>query len=546
MRSVAQFMRIPAGRLFFGVALFSMALCSDLSAATCQPPPTLAARLKSHPTPQTWSDLGNWFGERSQFDCAAEAFRSALRLAPSDAKLNYLLGLALYQSQRYDEAIPPLRKSTAADPGQLPTHLLLGSSLSRTGQLPEAEEQWRAALRIDPSSQMALHGLAEALLREQDYGAVIELLHDAHLDDTLTVDLATAYGNGGQLDDAIAVVTRAMETSSSPALSVTLVTLYIKESRSDDAERAAQKAYAQHPDSFAVQIAYMKTLVLNGDWAPARPLGKKLLLEKPHDFDVLYANGVLERQDNEFEAARDHLTEAADLNPRASDVFYNLGVAFARLHNPRNAIEPLRKAIALGDKQPEVHFELANALRATGDTDGARQEMAAYQQAVKDGENYTLAVSKTKEADGDLAKGDLELAIQRYREGFQAFPKYTLAGYKLALALDKAGQSDEERSVLQQVVTTDPGFAAALYQLGYLESRSGDNASAEQHFRQAVSAAPAYTQAWISLAATLGMESKFPAAQEALATALHLDPRNAEARELSHELTVAQNQQSHN
>lgn len=545
MRSLL-LMRPPAGRLFLAALTLSMIPSAARSAVTCQPPPALAASLKAHPTTQTWSNIGNWYGEHNQFDCAADAFRSALHLNPSNAKLNYLLGLALYQQQHFEDAIPPLRKSVAADSGQLAPHLLLGSSFSHLRQPLDAEEQWRAALLIDPSSQMALHGLSQSLLGEQDYAAVIDLLHDAHLDDTLTVDLATAYGNTGQLDDAIDVVTKAMQSSSSPALSVTLVTLYVKESRSDEAERVAQKAYALHPDSFAVQIAYMKTLVLNGDWAPARPLGKKLLQEKPHDFDVLYSNGVLERQDNDFEAARDHLTEAAALNPRAADVFYNLGVALARLHNPSSAIEQLRTAIALGDKGPEVHFELANALRATGDTDGARQELVVYQQAVKDEANYTLAVSKTKEADGVLAKGDLDLAIQRYREGFQAFPKYTLAGYKLALALEKAGQSGEERSVLQQVVSTDPGFAAALYQLGYVESRSGDNASAEQHFQDAVRAAPGYTQAWISLAATLGMESKFPAAQEALSTALHLDPKNTEALELSHALTEAQNQQSHN
>ena len=52
----------------------------------------------------------------------------------------------------------------------------------------------------------------------------------------------------------------------------------------------------------------------------------------------------------------------------------------------------------------------------------------------------------------------------------------------------------------------DPAFALAQNQLGYLASRSGDSAAAEEHFRMAVRAAPGYAQAWISLAATVGME----------------------------------------
>ncbi|HET7347660.1 MAG TPA: tetratricopeptide repeat protein, partial [Acidobacteriaceae bacterium] len=315
----------------------------------------------------------------------------------------------------------------------------------------------------------------------------------------------------------------------------------------DEAEKVAQKAYAAHPDDFTAQITYMKTLVVNGDWGPAQPLGKKLFEEKPHDFDVLYTNGVLERQQGQYEAARDHLREAAKFKRQMANLNYNLGVALARLHDTSGAIEQLRSAIALGDKDPEAHFELANALRAAGQTDEARQEMLKYQQVVKDQQNRTIAVSKASEAAAVLEKGDLQRAIELYREAVQAFPKDTMIGYKLALALDKANQTDEERAALQQVITTDPTFAAAQYQLGYLDSRAGNNAGAEEHFRYAVQAAPAYVDAWISLAATLGMESKLPEAQQAVRIALRIDPKNSQAQELSHELgQPAQKQQSQN
>ena len=78
--------------------------------------------------------------------------------------------------------------------------------------------------------------------------------------------------------------------------------------------------------------------------------------------------------------------------------------------------------------------------------------------------------------------------------------------------------------------------------MGYLLSRNGDVASAEEHFRLATRAAPGYIQAWISLAATLGMESRFPEAEEAVASALRLDPQNTEAIQLRKDLTAAQAQ----
>jgi Tfp pilus assembly protein PilF len=60
--------------------------------------------------------------------------------------------------------------------------------------------------------------------------------------------------------------------------------------------------------------------------------------------------------------------------------------------------------------------------------------------------------------------------------------------------------------------------------LDTLKRASGDAAGAEQQFRLAVKAAPNYVQAWVALAATLAMESRFPEAQDAVETALKMEP----------------------
>ncbi|MGC2297623.1 MAG: tetratricopeptide repeat protein, partial [Acidobacteriaceae bacterium] len=317
-------------------------------------------------------------------------------------------------------------------------------------------------------------------------------------------------------------------------------------SRTLDAEHLAEKTWHAHPDDVSAQTSYLRTLVLNGDWGPAKPIGEKLLTEAPHAYDTLYLNGVMERQAGDYGAARDHLTEALAIHPGQQSVEANLGIALSHLHDPGDARAHLEKAIALGNTEPETHFELANTLRALGQTGEAKQQMLLYQQAVKDKDNTTLAVSKAAEAAQALSKGDTQHAVDLYKEAFDAAPKNALIGYRLSGALDQAGDMDGEQSVLEKVVAIDPTIALAQNQLGYLESRRGDYPSAESHFRQAATAAPTFTQAWINLAATLGMESKFPEAQQAVASALRLDPRNSEAQQLSHDLAAAQTQQPHN
>jgi tetratricopeptide (TPR) repeat protein len=515
--------------------------------AVCAGPHALEAKLKAHSTADLWAELGNWYGDQRQFTCAVTAFKSAVRLDPKSAQLNYLLGLAEYESEKFEDAVPPLRKSVTLDPSVLKPHLLLASVYMRLSQPQDAGREWDAALKIDPSNSMALHGLSRAFIVLGDYQDEIGLLHTAKLDDDLAINLSIAYTHNGMYDDATSTLTNALrESPGSVPLSNALVTVYMKISQTDLAERVAQKCYQDHPDDRTAQVSYLRTLVYNGDWTPAAPVAKLLMAEDPHSFDTLYLVGILERQDGDYAAARDHLTEALALNPALANLRFNLGADLARLHDAPGAVTQLQQAIALGDKDPEVHFELANALRATGKTDDASKEMVAYQSAVQEKQATVLAGAKAAEAEVNLTKGDVQKAVALYREAFAATSKNALLGYKYAMALDKANDLEDEHTVLEQVVAIDPQIALAQNQLGYLDSRRGDNPGAEKHFIAAVTAAPGFTQAWISLAATLGMESKFPQAQQAVANALKLDPDNEQARQLSHDLGTAQGQPSHN
>jgi tetratricopeptide (TPR) repeat protein len=536
-------LRRPLIAFGFGAAV----LFAPSAHAACTGPTALQAKIKAHPTADAYAELGNWYGTQNQYACAAQAFKSAVRLDPKSAQLNYLLGLAYYETQDFEDALQPLQRSIAADTTALKPHLVLASVLMQLKQPQDAAQEWSTSLKIDSTNDMALHGLSRCLVDLGDFPGEISLLHSAKLDDQLAVDLAIAYSGTSAWDDAIRTLNTALTASpDSVLLSNALVTVYLKISQTDLAERVAEKCYQAHPDDHAAQISYMRTLVYNGDWAPARPLAKQLLEEDPHSFDTLYLTGILERQDGNFEAARDHLQQALALNPSLANLRYNLGATLDRLHDPTDGVVQLQQAIALGDKDPEVHFELANAFRATGQTDAAAKEMVEYQKAVELKQNTVLAGSKAAEAEVNLGKGDVQKAVELYSEAFAATPQNALLGYKYAMALDKANNLDAEHDILEKVVAIDPQIALAQNQLGYLDSRRGDNTSAEKHFVLAVQAAPGFTQAWISLAATLGMESKFPQAQQAIANALRLDPDNTQAQQLSHDLQTAQSQASHN
>jgi len=345
------------------------------------------------------------------------------------------------------------------------------------------------------------------------------------------------------LDRASDVLNQALKKKPlSLSLTAALITVDVNQVHYEEAVHLAQKSAQLHPGSLDAQRLYLRVLVLNGDTNTARPLAHKLLAAHPHDFDFLYLAGILENQSAQYTAARGHLEQAVQIDPNYYNAHYNLGVALLALQDNAGARQQLEKALALGGTEPEIRFKYATALRNLGETELAKQQLDLYQKQLQANQKRAIAASKSAQGDKDFAAGDAAKAVADYREAVDATPDDAQLSYKLGLALDKTGDTTAETAALQQAVKLDPNHALAQNQLGYLASRGGDSASAEGFFRQAVRAAPNFTQAWVSLAATLAMESRFPEAQEALASALKIEPDNANALQLRKDLNAAEAQ----
>jgi Flp pilus assembly protein TadD len=265
-------------------------------------------------------------------------------------------------------------------------------------------------------------------------------------------------------------------------------------------------------------------------------MGPKLLSERPHDSEVLYLNGIVERTVGDYAQSKAHLESAVALDPNFFNSRYNLGMVLVFQHEWKEAAEQLEKAIALGATEPQVHFELAKALRGLGENDRALDEMKQYQQLKKAEEASLEAASSAAQGDADLAADKVKEAIAHYREASQGEADNANYKFKLAIALHRAGDTEGERAQLEEAIKLNPELAGAQKQLAYLLARSGDADGAIKHYRMAVHAAPAWVEAWINLAGELAEAGQFADARDAVATALRLDPGNAEARKLSDQL----------
>lgn len=282
---------LPPDSLISAVLLAILLFFAPAALADCVGPAALESSLKTDPTAQGFAQLGNWFGHRGQFACAAQALQSAVRLNPDAPQLNYLLGLALYESHDFTHAIQPLLQVTSASPSSLRPHLLLASVYMYLSQSKDAAQQWRAALAIDAGNSMALHGLSHCLIVLGDYPAEIHLLHDAALDPNLTLDLAAADTSMGLYHDAMSSLHAALGNSPAsdpvrPALHAMLAWVLLMEHQPAAALPEARKADAAAPSLLVAQISLGRALLETGSVTAALHVLEPASTQNPGNLEL--------------------------------------------------------------------------------------------------------------------------------------------------------------------------------------------------------------------------------------------------------------------
>ena len=109
-------------------------------------------------------------------DAAAEAFRHAAELQPTESRPRFLAGLSLEYARKFSEAIDQYRAALALSPKDYEAHFALGRVLLRSNDAAGAEEQFRAAIASRSDAAPAHLGLASALLAQKKYEAAANSL----------------------------------------------------------------------------------------------------------------------------------------------------------------------------------------------------------------------------------------------------------------------------------------------------------------------------------------------------------------------------------
>ena len=158
----------------------------------------------------------------------------------------------------------------------------------------------------------------------------------------------------------------------------------------------------------------------------------------------------------------------------------------------------------------ESYFESSFAHNNLGVILGRRGEMEEaiehYREALRINPVYVKAHNNL--GNGLARRGEMGAAIEHYREALRIDPAYAVAHYNLANALVSRGELEEAVKHYREALRIDPAYVKAHNNLGNALARRGELETAVAHFQEALRFEPDFAEAHESLARALAMQGK--------------------------------------
>jgi putative PEP-CTERM system TPR-repeat lipoprotein len=353
-----------------------------------------------------------------------------------------------------------LKNALQQDPNHLPSRVLLGRALLKSGDVAGAEKELRLARQLRADDSVVLLPLAQALSAQRKFAELIaEIPADRLPPDVqaeVLVERGIAFLETGQLDAA---------------------------------ERELRRARDLRPDFARASAGDVLVTLRRGDKQQAAEMADALLEKAPSSAEAWVAKATVAQASRRLEEAVEAFERALALDATSVNVaVVRAGILLdlGKYQQAADALAPLRQTYP---RDPEIGFFYAQAISKLGRVDEARKVIAAAAEVVSATAPDTLA----KRPRSLLIAGLVMYGNRQYEQAYTLFNAYLqvdrdhLEARKLAaatlIALSKPRDAVEllRPAMIREV--PDPQLYAIA---GEAYVRSGQHARAAEAFEQAL------------------------------------------------------------
>ncbi|MCB1877300.1 MAG: PEP-CTERM system TPR-repeat protein PrsT [Chromatiales bacterium] len=321
-----------------------------------------------------------FLGEK-KFDQAKSVLEEVLRNHPGDkSALGNLAAIAMLEKD-FERARDYLQTAVDADPTDVDSLLAFSRVEQEAGDSAKSESYLRKALEIDPQSLEVRLKLVELLVERGRSGEAANLLtgtiDEQQLDSPLLLRVRTeSLLLSGRAEEARNVVQRWMEVEPTSARAYYLGSQAASDTGDvDTALKWLAKAAEIDPDSYLINSAYVRFLLMLGKDAEGQRRLARLVDAYPDNVDVLELNGWANLKLGNLGEAERLLSKL--LGEKASGpTARRLALVKVKRGDAKGGIAVLRSWLEENPKDWAARYQLAKFLEEQGDLAKARNELA--------------------------------------------------------------------------------------------------------------------------------------------------------------------------
>ncbi|CAH1267037.1 UDP-N-acetylglucosamine--peptide N-acetylglucosaminyltransferase 110 kDa subunit-like isoform X2 [Branchiostoma lanceolatum] len=454
-------------------------------------PEMTAAEAKLDPT--GLAELAHQEYQAGDYEAAERHCMQLWRQEPDNTGCLLLLSSIHFQCQRLDRSAHFSMLAIKQNPMLAEAYSNLGNVYKERGQLPEALENYRHAVRLKPDFIDGYINLAAALVTAGDMEGAVQAYCQALQYNPVSSDLYCVRSDLGNLLKALG--------------------------RLDEAKACYLKAIETQPN-FAVAWSNLGC-VFNAQseiWLAIHHFEKAVQLD-PNFLDAYINLGNVLKEARIFDRAAVAYLRALQLSPNHAIVHANLACVYYEQGLIDLAIDTYRRAIELQPHFPDAYCNLANALKEQGKVAESEE---CYNTALQ--LSPTHADSLNNLANIKREQGCTEEAVKLYCKALEVFPEFAAAHSNLASVLQQQGKLQEALMHYKEAIRIAPTFADAYSNMGNALKEMQDIQGAMQCYTRAIQINPAFADAHSNLASIHKDSGQIPEAIASYRTALKLKP----------------------
>jgi protein O-GlcNAc transferase len=432
------------------------------------------------------------------------------RTLPSYVLASYARSLAA--TQKIGPAITKMKGALATDSQNAELHDELGSLYAQQKNWTEAQEEFAAAVRLNPNLAVVHMHLGLAMQAQDQKDGLMELAQASQMapeDAAIGMELGKALAASGLDEQAIPVFQHVSELD--PGSTAAMYQLALALQRSNKVEEAIlllKKVVATEPNN-AEALTNLGMALSQAQLAKdAVPFLQRAIALAPESVTAHQDLAAAYVQLSQFSDAVVELHQAIKLAPNLPQLHYNLGLALKMQDDAADAIPELQTAERLDPSAPEAPYLLGVLYMQTGHYENAAREM-----------NLSLKL-RPENGDGWAALGSVydklnkpTEATSALREAIRQLPGQPDPHLTLAAVLTKQNQPAEaaaERKKAADLMRSNMNRqrAEVATNAGNSQLRSGDVAGSIIQFQDALGYDASYPEAHLGLADALDRQGK--------------------------------------